>query len=190
MITIIIIYLSYLVISVYMTSPHTPKIRDIMTTKIETIESTSTAQDTAIKIKEKQVSSIIVIDEKDGTPQGIITRRDLVTKVCVNNKSSKEISSNQIMSSSIITINADSSPSDAADLMIKYKVRHLLIVATENNKDNYNRIKEDGCPVKPIGIITPMDFTRFEVIATSDQDKDSNISRILDYYRGDFGFFP
>ncbi len=173
-----------------MTVQHITKIREIMTRKIETIESTSTAQDTAIKMKEKQVSSIIVIDEKDGTPQGIITERDLVTKVCVSDKRSKEISSNQVMSSSIITINADSSPSDAADLMIKNKVRHLLVVATENNKDNKNRVREDGGLIKPIGMITPMDFTRFEVMATSDQNKDNNISRILDHYRGDFDFFP
>ncbi len=186
----IIIYLSYLVISIYMTDQHVTKISEIMTKKIETVGSTSTAQDAAIKMKEKQVSSIVVIDDKDGNPQGIITERDLAIKVSVSDKSSKEIPSNQVMSSPLITISADSSPSEAASLMIKNKVRHLLVVATDNNQNTNNGVGEERGSIKPIGIITPMDFTRFEVIATSDQDKDNNISRILDYYRGDFDFFP
>ena len=34
-------------------------------------------------MKEKNVSSLVVVDE-DGKPQGLITERDLVRKVCVN----------------------------------------------------------------------------------------------------------
>jgi CBS domain-containing protein len=41
------------------------KVSTIMTKKLETIGSTSTAQDVAIKMSKKQVSSILVIDDKD-----------------------------------------------------------------------------------------------------------------------------
>ena len=40
------------------------------------------------------------------------------------------------MSSPLITINADSSPTEAADLMLKNNVRHLLVVMTEPSQDN------------------------------------------------------
>ena len=39
------------------------------------------------------------------------------------------------MSSPLITINADPSPTDAADLMLKNKVRHLLVVMTDSSQD-------------------------------------------------------
>lgn len=94
------------------------------------------------------------------------------------------------MSSPLITISADSSPSDAASLMIKNRVRHLLVVSAENNQNTNNEVSKERGSIKPIGIITPMDFTRFDVIAASDLDKENSISRILDYYRGDFDFFP
>ena len=149
----------------------------------------------AVKMRDKQVSSILVVDDRDGTPQGIVTERDLSTKVCVSDKCSKELLVSQIMSSPLITVNADSSPSDAADLMLKNKVRHLLVIVKESNQDtnkkeveNYERIIK-----KPVGIITPMDFTRFKVSTTADpdtkdDDEDNGIEKILDYYRNDFNF--
>lgn len=171
------------------------KISDIMVKKLEIVGSSSSAQDAAIKMRDKQVSSVLVIDDKDGTPQGIITERDLSRKVCVSEKSSKELSANQIMSSPLITIDADSSPSDAADLMLKNKVRHLLVVVTESSQDkNKKESMNNENVLKPVGIITPMDFTRFEVTNTlSDHHdignhEDDAIAKILQHYRDDFNF--
>lgn len=171
------------------------KISDIMVKKLEIIGSSSSAQDAAIKMRDKQVSSILVVDDKDGTPQGIITERDLSRKVCVSEKSSKELSTNQIMSSPLITINADSSPSDAADLMLKNKVRHLLVIVTESSHDKHKQDSEDDEYVlKPVGIITPMDFTRFEATYTlsdnldMDDHEEHAIEKILQHYRDDFNF--
>jgi CBS domain-containing protein len=178
-----------------MRTPSETKISDIMVKKLEIVGSLSSAQDAAIKMRDKQVSSVLVIDDKDGTPQGIITERDLSRKVCVSEKSSKELSANQIMSSPLITIDADSSPSDAADLMLKNRVRHLLVVVTESSQDKNKKESMDNENVlKPVGIITPMDFTRFEVTNTlSDHydignHEDNAIEKILQHYRDDFNF--
>ena len=70
----------------------------------------------------------------------------------------------------LITINSLSSPSVAADMMLQYNVRHLLVV-DNNDKSSLN---------KPIGIITPLDFTRYQEY-TCDKEKD-NIEKILEYY--------
>jgi len=171
------------------------KISDIMVKKLEIVGSSSSAQDAAIKMRDKQVSSVLVIDDKDGTPTGIVTERDLSRKVCVGDKSSKELLANQIMSSPLITINADSSPSYAADLMLKNKVRHLLVVMPESSQDKNRRESRDDVYVqKPIGIITPMDFTRFEVTDTLtdqndiDNSEDNAVEGILQHYRDDFNF--
>jgi len=165
-----------------MTTQNVTKIGEVMTKKIETIGSASTAQEIAKKMKEKKVSSVIVVDDNVGTPLGIINERDLVTKVCVTDNSSKEISSKHLMSSALITISPDSSPSDAAELMIQNRVRHLLVVTAERNQDKNKEMNEDKGLIKPIGLITPLDFTRSEVMVTSEEDKDSSISKILDHY--------
>jgi CBS domain-containing protein len=56
-------------------------IRDIMRIGIETIEDTASAQQAAKKMKDKNVSSLVVVDE-NGKAKGIVSERDLVTKVC------------------------------------------------------------------------------------------------------------
>lgn len=55
------------------------------------------------------------------------------------------------MSSPLITIDSKSSPSVAADMMLQTNVRHLLVV--DDAKYDIN---------KPIGIVTPLDFTKYE----------------------------
>ena len=146
------------------------KVADIMRKKLETIEELSSIQEAAKKMKNKNVSSLIVLDAS-GKPQGIVTERDLVRKVCTNDVRNSTVTNKEIMSSPIITIESNSSQSEAADMMLQYNLRHLLVVhnATDN-ADNNN----------PIGILTPLDFTRYQECA-NDNEKDS-IEKILEYY--------
>jgi len=174
-----------------MTDQFATKISEIMNTRIETVGASATVKDIAVKMKEKKISSVVVLDDNTGAPLGIITERDLVTKVCVNDIDNiKKILAEQLMSAPLITITQDSSPSDAAELMIQNKVRHLLVISTESNGDEKKLSSDDRISPKPMGIITPLDFARAQVVSCSDNDKDSSISRILDYYRNDFDFFP
>jgi CBS domain-containing protein len=143
-------------------------IRNIMKIGIETIEDTASAQQAAKKMKDKNVSSLVVVDEKD-KPQGIVSERDLVTKVCITDVLTNTIKNKEIMSSPLITISSKSSPSEAADLMLQHKVRHLLVV------DNTNDVNS------PVGIVTPLDFTRYRG-DIDNTDKDA-IEKILEYYR-------
>ena len=53
--------------------------------------------------------------------------------------------------------------------MLQNNVRHLLVV---DEKDNAN---------KPVSIITPRDFTRYQEYTYEDKDKDA-IEKILEYY--------
>jgi len=145
----------------------TVTVSDIMNKKLETIEETASAQQTAEKMKEKNTSSLVVVDVK-GKPLGLVTERDLARKVCVNRVPPNEVTNEDIMSSPIITISSDSSPSVAADMMLQHNVRHLLVV----DKSSMNR---------PIGIITPLDFTRYQEYPNINHKKDT-IEKILEYY--------
>ena len=53
---------------------------DLMRKKVDTIEETSSIQATAKKMKDKKVSSLLVLDI-NGKPIGLVTERDLVRKV-------------------------------------------------------------------------------------------------------------
>jgi CBS domain-containing protein len=127
----------------------TKSIGEIMTKKLETIAISSSAQEAAKKMRDKNVSSLLVIDNNNNSkPIGIVTERDLVRKVCVNDASSKHTMVEEITSSPLVTIDAISSVEVAADVMSQNKVRHLLVV-------------EDNDVNKPLGIITPGDFTDY-----------------------------
>jgi predicted transcriptional regulator len=71
------------------------------------------------------------------------------------------------MSSPLIAIDSNLSPSIAIDKMLQNNVRHLLVV----DKVNVN---------KPIGILTPLDFTKYEEY--TDENEEDNIEKILEYY--------
>ena len=62
------------------------------------------------------------------------------------------VKNKEIMSSPLITIDSKSSPSSAAYMMLQNNVRHLLVI-NNNDKNSLN---------KPIGIVTPLDFTRYQ----------------------------
>ena len=141
-------------------------ITDIMRKKLEIIEETNSVQEAAKKMKDKNVSSLLVVDA-DGKPQGLVTERDIVRKVCINDVRTSTMANKEIMSSPLITINTNSSPSIAADMMIQNNVRHLLVF---DDKDNTN---------KPVGIITPRDFTRYQEYAAN-EDRDA-IEKVLEY---------
>ncbi len=98
-------------------------------------------------MRDKNVSSLVVTDENN-TPVGIVTERDLVRKICVNDASSRNTLVQDMMSSPLATIDAISPVEAAADVMIQNKVRHLLVV--ENNDIR-----------KPLGIITLTDFAGY-----------------------------
>jgi CBS domain-containing protein len=143
-----------------------PTINNIMTKHLETIDAIASVQQAAKKMKDRNVSSLVVVDE-NGEPQGLVSERDLVTKVCTTDVPVHRIKNKEIMSSPLITISSRSSPSKAADMMLQHNVRHLLVIDNDNAD-------------KPIGVITPLDFTRHqEYIGNEDREA---IERILEYY--------
>jgi CBS domain-containing protein len=135
-------------------------IDDLMTEKLKTIESSNTAQEASKKMRDHNISSLVVVDNKNNNkPIGIVTERDLVRKVCVNDASSSKMLIKNIMSSPLVTIDSRSSVEVAADIMTQNKVRHLLVV--EENANITNSDDDDYNIARPLGIITPSDFVGY-----------------------------
>jgi CBS domain-containing protein len=142
-------------------------ISDIMTTNMEFIDVTENAQKAAKKMKEKRISSLLVVDntkkkDEKEEPVGIVTERDLVNRVCAEGISSREVSVREIMSSPIATVEGQATIETAADLMLSNKVRHLLVIDEQTGK--------------PMGIIAPSDLNRY---LRANMDMDEVNARIL-----------
>jgi CBS domain-containing protein len=142
-------------------------IGEMMSKNLETVQEVVSVQEAAKKMKEKDVSSLVVVDNQN-KPQGIVTERDIVRKACINDTRTSAVTLREIMSSPIITIDSTASASKAVDMMLQHDVRHLVVV------DNNNEAS------KPIGMITALDLRSAEY--TDDALRDS-IEELSAYYR-------
>jgi len=149
----------------------TTTISDLTRKKLITVEESASVQEAAKKMMDKNISSLVVVDE-NSRPIGLVTERDLVRKVCIQDAYTSKITTKEIMSSPLITIKSRLSPSEAIDAMLQNNVRHLLVVDNNKTLDD----KED----RPIGMITPLDFTRSQGYAGSDNN--DTIEKLLEYY--------
>ena len=141
-------------------------VSDMMTKKLETIEESSSIQDAAKRMRDTNVSSLVVVDS-EGKPLGIVTERDIVRKACVNDVSTSKVTNKEIMSPKLITIAPDSSASTAVDIMLRNNIRHLLVVDKDNTE-------------KPIGMITPLDLRDEEF---TDEGLRDAIEELSMYYK-------
>jgi CBS domain-containing protein len=143
-------------------------IAEIMSKKIETVGEFASVQEVAIKMKDKNISSLIVVDSF-GKSKGLVTERDLVRKICVKDVCTSSEIIKEIMSLPLVTINPNESSSRAIDMMIQHNIRHLLVV-------------DDSMEInKPIGIVTPRDLTRYQEFTRDDANKD-DLEKILEYF--------
>lgn len=150
----------------------TTTVNDFMTRKFETIQEADSVKQAAKKMKDKNVSSLVVVDTYSN-PIGLVTERDIVRKAFAQEEdvNINAIRVADILSSPLVTIPSNSTPEQAADVLLKNKIRHLLVVEKKNDIE------------KPAGIITPMDFTRYRDNTRDSLKDDDVIEKILKYYR-------
>ncbi|MGC1929199.1 MAG: CBS domain-containing protein [Candidatus Nitrosopolaris sp.] len=115
-----------------MASKKSTTIGEIMMERLETVDESDTAQHAAKKMRNSDVSSLLV--ESGGTAIGIITERDLVRRVCAGDESSSNVIIQNIMSTPLITVDSRYLLQEAANVMIQNKVRHLLVVGDNGAK--------------------------------------------------------
>jgi signal-transduction protein with cAMP-binding, CBS, and nucleotidyltransferase domain len=125
-----------------------------MSTKLETIGRYESAKEAAKKMLDKNVSSLVVVDEQ-GQSIGIVTERDITRGVCIHDVPSKEYKIHHLMTSPLSTIEPNLSVEMAANLMLQNKVRHLVVkegdktvgIVTASNFIDY--LNEQLGPVNP-----------------------------------------
>jgi predicted transcriptional regulator len=117
-------------------------VRDLMTETIISLSAKKNVMDAAQKMEKKDLSSILVKDDSEYI--GIVTDRDIITRVVLKELNPRNTRIGNVMSSPLITISAEASLESAAEAMRRHKIRRLVV------KEN-NHI---------IGIITESDIVR------------------------------
>src|SRR5712691_10209566 len=99
------------------TAMTTATISDFMTTRMEGICPSSSVQGAAKKMTDRDVCSLVVIDDKDSKVLGLIPERDIFRNVCVyNNVSINSVKNVGILSSPLNITISNLSP-EATDLL-------------------------------------------------------------------------
>jgi CBS domain-containing protein len=116
-------------------------VKEIMTPQVFTITPEDTMDKAAQLMGEKHIGSLIV--EKYATPVGIVTERDLLSKIFAQNKNPKDESVEKVMSYPLVAIGLTSKIKEAAQMMVKKKSRLAVL--------DYGKL---------MGIITATDLIR------------------------------
>jgi len=104
-------------------------VRDIMSKDVKVVRPDTTAQEVVATMSKFDISSIIVVQSE--RPVGIITLRDVLTKMVVQCLAPRALTARQIMSSPLVTINESATVEEAARLMAQKKVKTLPVMDNE-----------------------------------------------------------
>lgn len=116
--------------------------RDIMSSKVVTIESNVSTTEIAKIMDKNKVSSIIIT--KDQLPIGIITERDIVSKIVAQNKKPSEVKIIDIATSPLVKVGPLTPIDEVAEKMIDKKIRRVIVMDSDQS----------------LGIITVTDFVK------------------------------
>ncbi len=100
-------------------------VKDIMSTDVSTIGPDASMSEAATAMGEKHIGSLVVVAE--GKPIGIVTERDLLSKVVARDKDPKAVKVRDVMSSPLVTISPAATIKEAAQTMIKQKGRLVAL---------------------------------------------------------------
>ena len=119
------------------------QVRDIMEKNVITIDINETANHAANQMKENDISFLVIIE--NGKPVGVVSERDFVQKLCINNENSSDVKISDIMSYKFRWVNPTTKIEDAIQKMLNNNIRRLLILDDE----------------KLVGVITQTDLASY-----------------------------
>lgn len=100
--------------------------RDVMSKNIEVIREDETIAEVAKRLTESGVGAMPICD--GDRLQGMITDRDIVTKVVAKGKDPQQVTARDLETGKPVTIGADDSLEEALQTMTSHKVRRLPVI--------------------------------------------------------------
>jgi len=117
-------------------------VRDVMTRNPRVVRRDTSVQEVVATMNKFDISSVIVVQEE--RPVGIITHKDIVSKIVQPRIPPDAVTAREVMSAPVVTIIEDASIEEAAKLMAKKRIKNLPVVRGD----------------KLVGIITSRDLVR------------------------------
>jgi len=114
-----------------------------------TVESNSSVAATSREMRDKGVSSLIVVSS-EGRIVGIVTERDVVRKIVAEGFDPANVKVSAVMTTNVLGCSPQTNISKAAQVMADHRIRHLPII-------------RDGVPV---GMISSRDIMAHELSAS------------------------
>jgi len=102
------------------------RVKDVMSTSPIIIESSSSIHKAAQVMKQKGISSIIVIE--GDKPIGMLTERDITEKVVAKGKNPNELKIKEVMSAPLLTISPSTNIKEAMKLMAKLNMQRFPVM--------------------------------------------------------------
>jgi len=102
-----------------------------MTSPVVTIDEDDSVIKAAQLMDQHNVGCIIVTS-KQGKPLGIITERDMITRVLAKNVQTGKLTAKEVMTSPLITVDPDETLSEAARRMSRLNIRRLGVMYKGN----------------------------------------------------------
>ena len=115
-------------------------VSDVMNKDVKTIEPDETVQSASAKMAKHSIGSLVVV--KNGSLRGIVTERDIMTKLVARSLDASKTTVSKIMTRQVVMITPEKDIEDAAEVMVERIIKKLPV------------IKGD----RLVGIITSMDI--------------------------------
>jgi CBS domain-containing protein len=142
-----------------------PTVADVMIKGVMAVELNTNAKDCAKAMAKKGVSCAVIT--RGGGAIGIVTERDLVSKVLADALDPKNVLVRDIMSTPLNTIAPGATLTEAAGLMAQYRIRRLVVV--------------DGSGAT-VGIVTTGDIARY--LAEKQGYREATLNAMARYKNG------
>ena len=102
------------------------EVRDVMTYPAITEDEDASVAEIAKYMKMSEIGSLVIT--KEDKPVGIVTDRDIVIKVMMKGGNPSKVKVKEIMSSPLVTIEADTSLRGACKFLLEKGIRRLLVI--------------------------------------------------------------
>jgi CBS domain-containing protein len=106
-------------------------VADIMEKNVLVADLNSSARECAKTMAKRGVSSAVVVQGRSAI--GIVTERDLVSKVMADGMDPAKVLIRDIMSTPLITVAPHDTMTRASELMAEYRIRRLVVIDSAGN---------------------------------------------------------
>lgn len=107
----------------------TRTVRDVMTPDPVILETTATARDAAQQMRDHDIGAVLVAE---GTLRGIVTVRDLTTRVLADDRDGSAVSLGDLLSEDLHVVRPDDDVREAVTLMRRHAVKRVPVIEEDD----------------------------------------------------------